>query len=181
MERNPDLVDYIKDSDNHMMLSEELKQLKDSGKVLSYIYLKENPKLFSYYTGLSVDVFDALFHYLEGKAKVMKYPYGARTTLFKHHAESNKKKPGKPRSFSLKEEMFFTLVKLRLGLQTMDCAVRFGMSPSTFSSISTAWIILLSTELEQICKMPPTTETDNIEQAKCFDEFSNVRIVVDCT
>ena len=111
----------------------------------------------------------------------MKYPYGSRTELFTHHASANRKKPGKVRSTRLDEEMFYTLVKLRLGLQSNDCAVRFGLSPSRFSSISTAWITLLSTELEKICKMPPTTEIQDSEKAECFDEFSNVRIIIDCT
>jgi len=154
--------------------------MKDRGQILDFEHLKNNPKLFLYYTGLSVEVFDGLFRYLQDKAKVMKYPIGARTVLFNHHAEKNKKRPGRARKYSL-NEMFFTLVKLRLGLPTVDCAVRFGMSKSTFSGITTAWITLLAYELENICKMPSNCQIDHIEEAKCFEEFVNVRIVVDCT
>ncbi|XP_052232175.1 uncharacterized protein LOC127845328 [Dreissena polymorpha] len=126
----------------------------------------------------------ALFNYLKPKASYMKYPYGARTVLFNHHASDEnryKKKPGKVRSTTLEEEMFFTLVKLRLGLQTADCAIRFGVATSTFSSIFTALVTLLSQELELICKMPDTTELYNNEQASCFEEFPNVRVIIDCT
>lgn len=181
LEQNEDLRELIKERDALRKDSEELHSMKTSGQLLCLTELMKNDKLFQYYTGLKVPVFNALFCYLEPKAKLMKYPYGAKTTLFKHHADSNKKKPGRQRTFSLREEMFFTLVKLRLGLQTVDCSIRFGMSPSTFSSISTAWITLLATELEKISKMPQTTHIDDMEKAKCFEEFSNVRIVVDCT
>ena len=178
---NEDLHDFIKACEIYKSDSLELKRLKETGQLMKFENLKENPKLFQYYTGLKDEVFIALFHYLEDKAKYMKYPYGARTTLFKNHADSNRRKPGKARTFSLEEEMFFTLVKMRLGLQTTDCAVRFGMSASTFSSIFTAWVTLLALELEKICKMPPTSEINDIEEAKCFEPFQNVRVIVDCT
>ena len=161
--------------------AEELEDLKNSGVILKLDSIKDNAKLFQYYTGLKYDVFMALFHYLEPKARDMKYPNGSRTVLFDHHASRNKKRPGKPRATRLEDEFFYTLVKLRLGLQNVDCAVRFGISTFKFSSIFTAWVTLLAIELEQISKMPPTTETDDIEKAECFEEFSNVRIVIDCT
>ncbi|XP_052243538.1 THAP domain-containing protein 11-like [Dreissena polymorpha] len=155
-----DLCEILKEKDRLQKDSDELQKLKNNGQVLSVNELKENDKLFQYYTGLKVAVFDALFKYLEPKARHIKYPHGERTCLFKHHSEVNKRKPGKNRSTSLEEEMFMTLVKLKIGLQTVDCAVRFGMSPSNYSAIFTAWVTLLSQELEKICKMPPNTECE---------------------
>lgn len=178
---NPDLEEVLRKHNMMERDSEELKSLKDNGQILCLASMSECPKLFQYYTGLTVENFNDLYRYFERKAKVLKYPYGARTVLFKHHVDANKKKPGKNRTFSLKEEFFFTLIKLKLGLQNIDLATRIGVAPSTFSSIFTAWVTLLALELEKICKLPPTTETDQEESASCFDEFPNVRIIIDCT
>lgn len=175
------IADFVHERESLVRDRNELEKLRETGQVLNVEALKKNDKLFQYYTGLKADVFSALFTYLEPKAKLMKYPHGDRTHQFQHHAEVNKRKPGKVRSTTLEEEMFYTLVKLKLGLQTVDCANRFGISPGTYSSIFTAWVTLLAQELEHICKMPPTTECDHIDSAKCFSEFKNLRIVVDCT
>lgn len=183
LQDNPDLAKIITDAQLNKEKVAEYELRTKAGQILTLDSIKGNPKLFQYYTGLKIEVFQALFKYLEPKAQVMKYPHGARTVLFNHHAEAtpNRKKPGKQRSTRLDEEMFYTLVKLNLGLQTKDCAVRFGMSSSRFSSIFTAWVTLLAQQLELICKMPPMTDTDSREEANCFDEFPNVRVVVDCT
>ncbi|WAR25153.1 hypothetical protein MAR_010857 [Mya arenaria] len=181
LESNKDLAGVIQENERLQTCEYELKKLKASGQVLEVYELRNNDKLFLYCTGLKVEVFDSLYKYLEPKAKVLKYPQGERTKAYKNHAENYKRKPGKARQTSLEQEMFFTLVKLKLGLQTMDCSMRFGMSTARCSVIFTAWVTLLSQELEKICKMPPTTECDNMYNAKCFNEFKNLRVIVDCT
>ena len=85
---------------------EELEDLKNSGVILKLDSIKDNAKLFQYYTGLKYDVFKALLHYLEPKARDVKYPNGSRTVLFDHHASRNKKRPGKPRATRLEDEFF---------------------------------------------------------------------------
>ncbi|WAR30877.1 hypothetical protein MAR_033419 [Mya arenaria] len=94
-----------------------------SGQVLESNELRNNDKLFRYCTGLNVEVFDSLYKYLEPKANVLKYPQGERTKAYKNHAENYKRKPGKARQTSLGQKMIFTLVKFKLGLQTMYYAV----------------------------------------------------------
>lgn len=180
LEANKELSDILETRAQLQEESEELALLKQNGRVLSYEHLINNEKMFQYYSGLQPTVFLGLFAYLKPKADTMKYPYGSRTVLFNHHGDKYKKRPGKARSTSLEEEFFMTLVKLRLGLQNVDCAARFGVSASTFSSIFTGWVTLLSQELEKISKMPPTTEIET-DSANCFSEFPNVRIIIDCT
>src|ERR1043165_4585953 len=89
-------------------------------------------------------------------------------------------KPGRSRALSLEEEFFVTLVRLRLGLPSKVLARRFGIAESTLSVIFNTWVILLSKELEQICCMP-SKDQNSLKQADCFQNFDNVRIVLDCT
>ncbi|WAR30889.1 LOW QUALITY PROTEIN: hypothetical protein MAR_033431 [Mya arenaria] len=119
LESNNDLAGVIQEKKDYQHAS---------GQVLEVNELRNNDKLFRYCTGLIVEVFDSLYKYLEPKAKVLKYPQGERTKAYKNHAENYKRKPGKARQTSLEQEIFFTLVKLKLGLQTMDYSKRFGMS-----------------------------------------------------
>ncbi|WAR29879.1 THA11-like protein [Mya arenaria] len=181
LESNKDLVGVIQERERLQTCEYDLKKLKASGQVLEVNELRNNDKLFRYCTGLKVEVFDSLYKYLEPKAKVLKYPQGERTKTYKNHAENYKRKPGKARQTSLEQEIFFTLVKLKLGLQTMDCSMRFGMSTARCSVIFTAWVTLLSQELEKNMQDATTTECDNMYNAKCFNEFKNLRVIVDCT
>ncbi|WAR04291.1 hypothetical protein MAR_019660 [Mya arenaria] len=140
LESNKDLAGVIQERERLQICEYDLKKLKASGQVLEVNELRNNDKLFRYCTGLKNE-----------------YQQGERTKAYKNHAENYKRKPGKARQTSLEQEMFFTLVKLKLGLQTMDCSMRFGMSTARCSVIFTARVTLLYQELEKICKMPPTT------------------------
>ena len=71
------------------------------------------------------------------------------------------------------------MVRLRLGLPSKDCTLRFGISESAFSVIFNTWVILLSQQLELNCQLPSSEKT--AYQATCFYNFINVGIVLDCT
>ena len=101
-------------------------------------------------------------------------------TDYDHHSSKFKSKPGRQRALTTEEEFFATLVRLRLGLPSRDCARRFGIGESTFSNIFNTWCILISQELETICSMP-SKEIVKEKAAPCFNDFTNVRIVLDCT
>jgi hypothetical protein len=154
------------------------EEMLSRGQILCLDQLKLNPVLFCYYTGLpSYSVFTALFNYFQPLASDMQYVSQAGKL---HHAEKFARKPGKDRTLSLENEFFATLVRLRLGLPSKDCARRFGISESVFSVIFNTWVILLAQQLELLCQMPSSQKTSEY-QAACFDNFSNVRIVLDCT
>ena len=54
----------------------------------------------------------------------------------------------------LLEQLFMTLVQLRLGLYEMDLAIRFGVSQSTVSRITTTWINLMFHSFKAIERSP---------------------------
>ena len=66
---HPDLKHLLEEAATNKRRAEELEDMKNSGVILKLDSLKDNPKLFQYYTGLKYDVFMALFHYLEPKAR----------------------------------------------------------------------------------------------------------------
>lgn len=183
LQSDPELRQFVSDSQANEEKLQTFNILQEKCQILTLNNVKSNQKLFKYYTGFPhYGTFEALFNYLEPKARDMKYPYGERTVSHQHFVNIRRsaKKPGKARSLELREEFFMTMVRLRLGIPSADMAIRFGISESTFSSIFTAWICLLSIELEAICKMPESI-VDDTPQAECFSEFNNVRIVLDCT
>ena len=148
------------------------------GQLVTLDYVKDNSSLFQYYTGLpSFAVFQILYNYLYDKTRDMQY---VSTAGQQHNTERFVTKPGPKRTLSLMEEMFATLVRLRLGLPSQHCAHLFGISESTYSVIFNTWVIVLANELELICCMPSTDITLETK-AHCFDRFPMTRIVLDCT
>ena len=47
---------------------------------------------------------------------------------------------GKERNLSSKDEFLLTIAKLRLGLQTMDLAIRFNVSDGSCSNMFLSWL-----------------------------------------
>ena len=175
---HPDFKELLADLNTANKAKDLFESMEKKGQIFSLTSLKCDATLFAYYTGLpSYDVFFSLFKYLEPLAEDMQYVSQAGKP---HHADKFRKKPGKCRSLTLEDELFATLVRLRLGLPSKDCARRFGIAESTFSVIFNTWVILLAQQLELICSMPSSDKTSEY-QAPCFDNFSNVRIVLDCT
>ena len=82
--------------------------------------VKENDKLMTFYTGLqSYSVFEWLYNRLMDKVPGMTYA--------SYKKESSGKKRGPKRQLSGEEEMFLTLVRIRLGLLEEDLVFRFGV------------------------------------------------------
>ena len=52
------------------------------------------------------------------------------------------------------DQLFMTLVKLRLNLKVLDLAFRFGISPASVSRYFTTWICFLYYHLQEIDWMP---------------------------
>ena len=177
-ESYPEFMDFMNDYAKAKETVTVYEAMLSKGQVLCLDLIKENDKLFQYYTGLpSFLVFDALLDYFADKTSNMQYVATAR---HEHNASRFLKKPGPKRTLSKSEEFFATLVRLRLGLPSKHCSRLFGISESTYSSIFNTWVIVIALELEKICCMPSAEITSN-NIAPCFDRFPSTRIVLDCT
>ena len=115
--------------------------------------IKEKDNLVKFYTGFP----DYVIFYeeiLEADAKVMRQWDG------KTYSESySEVKCGRHSKLLLLEQLFLTLVRIRLGLFEQDLAIRFGLSQSMVSCITTTWINLMYHSLKGIERFPPWHST----------------------
>jgi hypothetical protein len=171
-ESDPEFLEYIATLEEKAAVFEKLVE-----KQFSLENVRQDDSLFQHYTGLQVSVFTALYRYLSRKAQSLQYFNGERTLLSEHHGL--KQKPGRPRKLTTEEEMFATLYRLKTGHSVKECAIRFEISPASFSKIFSTWITFLAMELEALCK---NAEADDPSKpVACFDKFANLRVILDCT
>ena len=74
---------------------------------------------------------------------------------------------GKERKLYSKDEFLLAIIKLRLGLQTMDLAIRFNVSKGHCSNIFLSWLRAMAEYLKAFIFIP------NLETvlATCADRF----------
>ena len=114
-------------------------------------------KLVQFYTGLlSYTVFLAFFEFLGPVVEHLNY-WGSKEG---HRRRSRSKK------LDPKNQLFLTLVKLKLNLKLRDLALRFGLSTSMTSRYLTTWICFLYQHLKEIDWMP-TVEQVLLCRTKC--------------
>lgn len=104
--------------------------------------LQSNDRLFRFYTGfISYAVFLAFFKFLGPVVNELNY-WGCK----------EKEKSQRRRSCKLDpiNQLFLTLVKLRLNLKVQDLAYRFGISTGSVSNYLTTWISFLYHHLKEL-------------------------------
>ena len=102
---------------------------------------------------------------------------------YKSKVRSAYKKTTRPRKLEPKDEFLLTLMRIRLGILNEDLADRFGIAPSTCSSIFKTWIRLLSDTLGKALVQRPQKESIMENMPKAFKKvgYGNVRVVIDCS
>ena len=185
----------LKQSSVVRLLQQKIKQLEVTVKLqrTEIASLKRRPSLVEtlltsdakakFYTGLpSITLFDKLFKFLFPMATKMRYWRGKMNTstqIIRKYKRSPKK-CGPRRKLSAKEELFLTLMKLRLGITGQDIADRLNVSEALISSIFNTWIKLLGKELKPMLEFPPK---QNILSNLPVDaaQFPHLRCIIDCT
>ncbi|XP_065300684.2 uncharacterized protein [Dermacentor albipictus] len=123
---------------------------------------------FKFYTGLqSKEQFEALFKHIEKNAERMVYWDGGKTQA-------------KERQLSKREELFMVLYRLRTGVCAKEVARIFGISQSCLSRIFCTWVIFLDKELSALTRFPTLAEIKR-HMPMAFSDFSNTRVILDCT
>ena len=136
--------------------------------------IKDNDRMVTNYTGLqNYDVFQWLYKRIKLKANNLNYSNS------KNESKTGKKF-GPKRKLNTRNELFLTLVRLRLGLTELDLAFRFKVSQSTVSNIWSTWIPFLGKELQPLIFWP-TQEQNNRNYPNCFKMFQNTIGIIDCT
>ena len=91
--------------------------------------------------------------------------------------EPSKAMKGPARKFTFEEELFLVLVKLKTGIFNEDLDLSFETSASHISSVFSTWINFLCVELKLLFEMQ---SSDN-DIAECYESFTNLKVVLDCT
>ena len=98
-----------------------------------------------------------------------------------HQHEPDQLRQGRPRSLSMLDEYFLTLVRLRHAFPEEHLAYLFKVSRSTVSRIFLSWINLLYFELGSI---PIWQSKDLIEETMPIpfkERYTATRCILDCT
>ena len=138
-----DSIDYVVNAgllSKIELLEAENRRLKASTCKASQHFriqqIQSNDRLFRFYTGfISYSVFFAFFKFLGPVVYELEYWSSKR----------KQRKQRKRRSCKLDpiNQLFLTLVKLRLNLKVQDLAYRFGLSTGPVSNYLTTWINFL--------------------------------------
>nr|XP_015837361.1 PREDICTED: uncharacterized protein LOC107398283 isoform X1 [Tribolium castaneum] len=129
-----------------------------------YENVQGNDKLIVLYTGLpNSQIFEALFHLIEK----LDIKYYHKWTVQK---------------LTRIDQLFLTLVKLRLNFPQLDLAQRFGVAQSTVSNIILTFVhVIYEILYKQFMTTMPSREKNKSCLPTCFSNFTNCRAVLDCT
>ena len=145
-------------------------------KYFSYEHVKDDNKQFKYYTGLTFLQFMTLWRFLGPAVNHLIYRQSSGTEA------GSSFKLGRKRSLSPMDELFLTLMRLRLGLLQRDIGYRFGICQSSVSRIILAWVQFLYQRFDGLKEMMFTSRTQvKRNLPKCFKKFKNIRTIIDCT
>ena len=130
-------------------------------------------ELIQFYTGLpDSKTFQALFETL--------MEHGADKLSTESIGEMNPLNLGRKRKLRRIDEFLMVMMRLRLGLLLKDLEYRFKISASSVSKIFNAWILFMSVCLRSIVLLP-TLKVMQMRVPKCFKQFSDTRVILDCT
>ncbi|KAL4233736.1 hypothetical protein ACF0H5_008416 [Mactra antiquata] len=155
-------------------LEKENEMLKS--KQLRLENIKDNDEKFQFYTNLpNYGVFSSLCTYLKSRTKNSGINYWrGQSTSTSGEIDCNR---GPDRKFTLEEEIFIVLVKLKTGNFNEDLAQTFHTSPAHISRLISTWINVMNTELKLLFEM----QSSENEISECYSSFNNLKIVIDCT
>ena len=87
---------------------------------------------------------------------------------------------GPERKLRLEQELLLTLMKLKLGLFTLDLGFRFHVSTITVSSIFITWVKLMLRELSALIVWPSRQQFKKTLPPCFIKLYPKVRYIIDC-
>lgn len=136
---------------------------EEKGKKFSLESLKNDNELITFYTGFpNFDRCMSVFNYVTSKDEVSI-------------------KAGRPCKLNKLEEFFLVLVKLKVGLFSVDLAVRFNVSRTTVQRIFTKWMKVMYEKLASFVLWPSREFVDNTMPAEFKEKYPTTRVILDAT
>lgn len=176
-----------------LSLKMEIEHLKEQvaalqSKInLTFDSIKQSNELVNFYTGCpSTEIFNFIIDKIKPHYPKLQYYRGQSShepKKYQHSptVEGCQMKPGPKRKLSLENEVFMTLMRIRLDLKIEDLAFRFGLSKSYTSSILSTMYTFLARELEPIIYWPSKQQTLSYNSTQFKGELSKVEGIIDCT
>ena len=163
-------------------LQGELEKARNSAarSVFCLENIKDKDELVRFYTGFPDYVTLLVFYeqILDSDAKVMKQWDSRRC---EDSGEAHDVKYGPACKLPLLDQLFLTLIRLRLGSFETDLAVRFRLSQSSISWITTTWINLMFHSLKSLYRFLPWHIVKKY-MPECFRKhYPNTWIIIDAT
>ena len=156
-------------------LKEEVAALKEELNNQSFQLenVKDDDSKMLFYTGFqSYRAFESFFHFVGPAVNMLRYS---------DKSSDDPVKKGRPRILNPSEELFMTLIRLRLGLMEQDIAFRFVVSQSTVSRIVITWTNFLFLELKKIPLWPPKEVITGNMPKQFKEKYPSTRVVIDAT
>ncbi|XP_065068263.1 uncharacterized protein LOC135693661 [Rhopilema esculentum] len=144
-------------------LNQALVRIEElEGKVFKYENLSSEDIL--NYTSLNKDAFEVLLCLLN-RFKPFNYWYGFEV-----------------KSVNSKNQLLISLMKLKMDIPFFDLATRFGVSRTTVTNIFLTYLHLMhETLFKGAMRTIPSLTKNKSSMPESFGDFSNCRIIIDCT
>lgn len=147
------------------------KQLTRNKSYFRIEDINTNDGLICFYTGfISYEVLLCFFDFL-GPTDRLQY-WGVKK------AKTTRKRRTK---LSPLNQLFLTLVKLRLNLSVKDLAYRFGISTGLVSQYITTWICFMYHQLKEVDWMPSTKQVAGTLPRAFKEKYPNTYVIIDAS
>ena len=154
------------------VLEAENAQLKSEPRK-AYFRLEDiehDDNLVRFYTGfVSFAIFIAFFEFLGPFVNHLNY-WGSKECIRKRQRK---------RKLDPKNQLFLTLVKLKLNLKVKDLGFCFGLSMSQVSRYITTWICFLYHHLKEIDWIPTVEQVKGTLPSSFHDKFPTTYAIID--
>ena len=132
--------------------------------------IQHDDKLVRFYTGfVSYALFLAFYEFLGPAVDHLNY-WGSKEGTRQRH---------RTRKLDSQNQLFLTLVKLKLNLKLIDLAFRLGLSKSQASRYITTWICFLYHELKEINWMPSEEQVRGTLPCAFEEKFPTTYAIID--
>ena len=137
-------------------------------KILTEDILRDD-KSVRFYTGLpDLAHFNVVFDAIAPSAQGMKYWDKQKSDTSHYQKDETKRKPGRKRILTMKEEFLIVLCRLRLGVLNRHLSDMFGVSEPAISKIITTWVCMLDKVFENTLVRWPSKEELARKVLRCF-------------
>ena len=135
-----------------------------------------------FYTGLpNLACFNLTLGLIQPYTKKIKYWNKKKNGKSYYQNDVSKKKPGRQRHLSEREEYLLVLCRLRLGVLNRQLGDMFGVSEASVCKIVTTWVCLLAKIFNGTLLRWPTREEVKRQFPKSFKKYPDTRVIIDAT